>query len=676
MKTIRSFPRRVREIEHTWIPLPDGGRLAARIWIPEGAGPVPAVLEYIPYGKRLGTRERDERMHPYFAGHGYAAVRVDLRGSGESDGLLRDEYLEQELLDGLETIRWIASRSWCDGSVAMIGKSWGGFNALQIAALRPPALRAVVSVCSTDDRYADDAHYMGGCLLNENLIWGSTLFTLAAQPPDPDLVGERWRDAWRHRLESCRPVVETWLRHPRRDDYWKHGSVCEDYSKIACPVLLVGGWADGYSNAVPRMLAGLDVPRQGIVGPWGHQYPHQGVPGPAIGFLQEVVTWWDRWLGAPDPAGGDDPRYRVWMQESVPPRPFHATRPGRWIAEPRWPSPRIRTRTLHLDGSGLCEEAPSRETTRVLRPHLTTGLAAGAWCSFGIEGEMPLDQRDDDAGSLVFDTAPLADRLEILGAPEVSLGLEVDRPAAFVCARLCDVAPDGASARVTYGLLNLCSTRGFERPRALRPGERLEARLSLNDVAHAFPAGHRIRLAISTSYWPMVWPSPEPVTLRVFPGASRLELPERPPAESDATLRPFPPPESAAASPVVDLHPGGARRTLYRDETTGETLYTVELDLDDEGRPALGRAGSIRLLFGHSIVERFRIRDDDPATARAEVTHETYRRRGDWQVSIQTRSTLSSTRDTFRTESELRAREGDAVVFERRFEAEIPRDHL
>ncbi|MDX1384646.1 MAG: CocE/NonD family hydrolase, partial [Thermoanaerobaculia bacterium] len=170
MKVVESLPHAVREVEHCWIALADGTRLAARLWLPAGAErtPVPAILEYLPYGKREGTRERDEPMHRYFAGHNYAAVRVDLRGCGESEGLLDDEYTEQEEQDGLEVIAWIAAQPWCDGRVGMIGKSWGGFNALQIASRRPPALRGVISVCASDDRYADDAHYMGGCLLNEN----------------------------------------------------------------------------------------------------------------------------------------------------------------------------------------------------------------------------------------------------------------------------------------------------------------------------------------------------------------------------------------------------------------------------------------------------------------------------------------------------------------------------
>src|SRR5262249_6157767 len=231
-------PRAVREIEHAWIPLSDGTRLAARMWLPADAetAPVPAILEYLPYRKRDFTRARDEPMHRWFAGHGYACVRGDVRGSGESDGLLEDEYAEVELADGTEVIAWIARQPWSTGAVGLIGKSWGGFNALQLAARRPPALGAVITVCASDDRYADDAHYMGGCLLNENLTWGTSLVTFGALPPDPALVGEGWRETWRRRLEALVLFPERWLRHPRRDEYWRRGAGGDGPAAVSFPV--------------------------------------------------------------------------------------------------------------------------------------------------------------------------------------------------------------------------------------------------------------------------------------------------------------------------------------------------------------------------------------------------------------------------------------------------------
>jgi len=201
-RIVDDFPHRIREQTHAWIPLSDGTRLSCRYWLPEEAeqNPVPAILEYIPYCTRDGTAARDEAMHPYFAGHGYAAVRVDIRGSGESDGVLVDEYLKREQDDAVEVIAWLAEQPWCSGRVGMMGKSWGGFNGLQVAARRPPALKCIITVYFTDDRYADDIHYMGGCLLNENPNWAFAMFPSLARPPDPALVGDSWEETWKQRL--------------------------------------------------------------------------------------------------------------------------------------------------------------------------------------------------------------------------------------------------------------------------------------------------------------------------------------------------------------------------------------------------------------------------------------------------------------------------------------------
>ncbi|MCP4048236.1 MAG: CocE/NonD family hydrolase, partial [Gammaproteobacteria bacterium] len=316
VEIVDTFPLTIIEIEFERIPLSDGVHLACRYWLPEDAtrNPVPAILEYIPYCTRDGTAARDEAMHPYFAGHGYAAVRVDIRGSGESEGVLLDEYLELEQDDALEVIAWIAKQPWCDGNVGMMGKSWGGFNGLQLAARHPPALKCIISVFSTDDRYADDVHYVGGCLTTQNPEWAFVMFPAMARPPDPALVGECWRDMWQQRLDAMEPWLIPWLEHQHRDAYWKHGSVCENFSDIDVPVYAIGGWADPYSNAIPRLIAGLEAPCKGLIGPWGHQYMHQAVPGPKMGFMDEALLWWDHWLKGEDTGLMDEPGYRVWVQ--------------------------------------------------------------------------------------------------------------------------------------------------------------------------------------------------------------------------------------------------------------------------------------------------------------------------------------------------------------------------
>ncbi len=669
MRIVTEFPRRVREIENTWITLADGCRLAARIWLPEDAegDPVPALLEYLPYRKRDFTAVANSQMHPYFAGHGYASVRVDRRGSGDSDGLMYDEYIARELADGAEVIAWLATQPWCTGKVGMFGSSWGGFNALQVAALRPPALKAIITSCSTDDRYADDMHYMGGCLLNDNLMWGSTAFSFMARPPDPALVGERWREMWMARLQNTESLVATWMQHPRRDAYWKHGSVCEDFGAIQCPVFAVGGWADGYSNAIPRLLKGLKVPRKGLIGAWGHRWGHQAVPGPAMGFLQEAVRWWDHWLKGKDTGLMDEPMLRAWMQDWVPPKTFYTERPGRWVAEASWPSPRIGQRRWYLNPFTLGDRAEPEQALNHSSP-VTTGEGAGEWCPYGYQAEMPGDQREDDGNSLCFDSGMLPERIEFLGAPVVTLDLASDRPVTQIAVRLNDIAPDGASTRITYGVLNLTHRDSHEHPEALVPGTRYRVRVQLNDVGYAFPPGHRLRIAISTAYWPLMWPAPEPATLTLFTGGSTLDLPVRTPQEEDAKLRPFDPPEAAAAQPRTERRPYARSRQHARDMITGE--HVVEA-VKDRGKIHLT---DIDLEYSGGGQERYSIRQGDPLSAKAHSLYSITHDRGPWQVAIETDTTVTATRDNFLVTAKLEAYEAGTRVFSRTWDTTIKRD--
>lgn len=670
-RTVDRFPRKVREIENLFITLSDGTKLAARIWLPEDAeqDPVPAILEFLPYRKRDGTAPRDALTHPWFAGHGYAGVRVDMRGSGESDGILEDEYLKQEQDDCIEVIRWIAAQPWCTGKVGMMGISWGGFNGLQVAARRPPELKAVVTLCSTDDRYADDVHYMGGCLINDNLGWASAMFSYMSHPPDPVLVGERWREMWLERLEKEPLLVDIWTRHQRRDAYWKHGSVCEDYSAIEAAVYAIGGWADGYSNAIPRLLAGLKCPKKGLIGPWAHKYPHFAKPGPTIGFLQEAKRWWDQWLKGIDTGIMEEPEYRVWMQDWVQPAPFYEERPGRWVAEPSWPSPNITSRRFFLDGTaGQLVEHAAEDTELVIRSPLHTGHGSGKWCPYGLVADQATDQREDDGKSVVFDSAPLAERVEILGAPVVTLELSADKPNALVCVRLNDVAPDGSSLRVTYGLLNLTHRDSHEHPTPLEAGRSYTVQVKLNDIAHSFAPGHRIRIAVSNAYWPIAWPSPEPVALTLRTRGSAVELPIRKPRPEDATLPSLPPAEAAPPEPMTVLRPARDSRAWTRDITTGETVLTLD---SDEG---LTRFDNHGLEVGSRRRAIYRIGDSDPQSASLDIAFRLEVGRGDWRVRTETRTVMRSTPTEFLLDATLDAWEGTVRVCARNWSTRIPRD--
>lgn len=660
----------VEQIENVWIPLPDGARLAARVWLPEGARerPVPAIFEYLPYRKRDLTRQRDDLTHGWFAAQGYACVRVDMRGSGESDGVLVDQYREQELADGEAAIAWIAAQPWCDGAVGMMGISWGGFNSLQVAARRPPALRAIVTVCSTDDLYADNMHYMGGCLLTDNLVEATTMFSVNTCPPDPALVGERWREMWHERLAGSGLWIDVWLRHQRRDAYWHHGSVCEDYGAIQCPVLAVGGWADGFTNSIFRLLEHLEVPRWGIVGPWAHCYPHYGVPGPAIGFLQECLAFWDCWLK--DGPAYEAPKLRAWMMDSAPPSTRYAVRPGRWIAEPAWPAPDVSAKRLALAPSRLFMpdqkiRRPHRELT--IQSPLYLGQVAGKWLSSAVGPELAHDQREEDGGALVFDTLPLRETVEILGAPVAELTVAADRPVAMLCARLSDVAPDDKATRVTYGLLNLTHRDGSAEPRPLEPGKTYRVRVVLNFVAGQFPRGHRIRLALSTSYWPIAWPAPEPARVTVHTETSNLWLPFRPPRDEDARVR-FLEPEGALLPRRTQVSP--PRHDWLITRSLSEYL-TVQEVIADEGTY---RLEDLDLQISERMISRFSHVYDDYGSVSGETSTERTFARAGWSVRTNTRTVLSASPTHFHVRAEVDAFEGRTRVFSENFQSEIERD--
>lgn len=668
MSSEQSPSRPIKSIEHLWIPMSDGLRLAARLWLPDDAEqhPVPAILEYIPYRKRDGSRLRDESIHPYVAKHGYACIRVDLRGSGDSEGVLTDEYLQQELDDGVEVIQWLSEQSWCSGNVGMIGISWGGFNGLQIAAMQPEPLKAIVSVCSTDDRYADDVHYMGGCLLGDNLSWASTMFAFNSLPPDPQLVGDQWRELWFERLDQSGLWLDTWLRHPHRDAYWKHGSICEDFQRVQTPVMAVSGWADGYSNAVFRLLAHLPGPRLGLVGPWSHKYPHQGVPGPAIGFLQECVRWWDHWLKGKDTGIMNEPRLRVWMLKSMPPYTYYHQRYGHWVGESAWPSDNVHARELYFEPHRLVFNKPDVKGKALsLQSPLSTGQYAGKWCAYTATPDLPYDQREEDGGSLAFTTDPLEAPLEILGAPVVELELEADQPNAMVAVRLSDMRPDNKVTRVTYGLLNLTHRDSHEHPSPLEPGKRYRVRVQLNDIAQIFPEGHRMRVSVSNSYFPLAWPSPRPVQLKIHTEGCRLTLPVRGQSGRDAIT--FEEADGDTPGPREQWIEGYNNWRIIR-----------ELDRDHSQLEVTNDAGTFHLKDIDMVVTRkaeewYSYEADNHDSVRGETLWHRVNRRGDWSVETLTRTVLTCDADNFYLDAELDAYEGDRRVYSRNWHQIIPR---
>ena len=543
-----------------------------------------------------------------------------------------------------------------------------------MSARAPEPLRAIVTVCSSDDRYDNDVHYSGGAVLGVDMhAWAATMLAFTARPPDPRYAGAGWRDQWLARLGELEPFIHTWLAHQQRDEYWKHGSVCEDYGAIKAAVLAVGGWHDPYRDTVFRLvehLADQGTPVRGLIGPWSHQYPDRGLPpGPAIGFLQETLRWWDHWLKDIESGVLEDAPLRSWICESVPPATMYRERPGRWVGDESWPSAQVEMTRIALAQPVEVSDA------RLLAVHSPqqTGVDAGRFLPIGNPGDLPPDQRAEDGRSVCFDTAPLTGRIEILGRPAVRLRLTCSAERANVIARLCDVAPDGSSTLVTRGVLNLQARAGRDRITPWNPGEGGDVEFELGGAGHAFPPGHRIRVALSSAYWPWIWPHAEGAGYEVDPANSALILPVRDPLpDADKPRIAFF--ESEQAEPlgvrIVEAGSGRPLRAVARDVATG--LWALDID---PGHGAQTRVYPDGLEYSESARDRYWIQERDPLSARARSDWSVRLRREDldWEARVVAYSETRCTATAYVVENSVSCYDGEESVFERTWRKEIPR---
>jgi len=663
--TARTF----RVIENEWIRLSDGTRLAARIWMPDGAEalPIPAVLEFLPYRKRNGTAPRDESTYPAFAAAGIAGVRVDIRGSGESEGVIDGEYTPRELSDAVEVIEWITSQPWSNGNVGMMGISWGGFNCLQVAALKPPALKAVISIASTVDRYNDDIHYKNGTHLSAQLSWAATMLAYQSRPPDPEIVGDAWLDMWLERLEDEPFFMADWLAHQRRDAFWRHGSIAEAFDDFPVPALMIAGWADGYRNTPLKAVAGMPGKATALIGPWVHKYPHFAFPRPRADFVGEAISWWNRWLRDEENGADTLPQMRAYILDGPRPSLWRESDPGYWIAKDEWTAPELLR--FGLDESGRLSRTDSGQAggTAILRSPLDTGTGAGEWFTSKPDAELAGDQRIDDAGSLVFDSAPLQEECVLLGQPHLTVRLTSDATIANLCARIVDVHPDGAATRVCYGVLNLAHRQGNADPQPMVPGAATDIELVLDACGYRLAPGHRIRLALSTSYWPTILPSPTDATLEIDLGSVQLGLPllgehQRIEVAEPSNPDPLPRYESLAS--------GANNRSVERDLASGVTHYRVREDTGLNRHPENGLAGrEVR-------EETWSIRADDPLSMTGESRWTSFTERDGWKARTHCVSTLACTETEWLISASVEAFHNGKSVFSRTRTQKVLRDHM
>jgi uncharacterized protein len=596
-----------------------------------------------------------------------------MRGSGDSEGVLHGEYLKQEQDDALEILQWIAAQPWCTGAIGMIGISWGGFNGLQVAARRPPELKAVISLCSTDDRYADDIHFMGGCLLIDKFAWGSTMFAGNATAAGPRAGRrEKWRDMWMERLEGSGLWIEDWHRHQRRDELYKHGSICEDYDAIQCPVFLVGGWADGYSNAIFRMLSSQGA-AQRAGRPVGAQIsalrqarpPHRLPAGGAALVGQVAEGHRDRHHGRADVARVD--------AGPVEPRPGMPSGPAAGWPRTCWPSPRIEASPAALGVNRI--ERPGKAPRPNGRSRSARPRPWGSPPASGAPTASAPTRRATSArrpAARWSSTPSRCGRLSRSSALRWSSSIlpPTARGALVAVDLLSEVLPDGAATRLTYGILNLTHRDGHEHPQPLEPGKRYRVRVKLNDCAQRIGRGNRLRIAVSTSYWPIVWPSPQPVTLSIFTGhgaASRCRSGPRGrrtapcgvsmPAEAAPALKPAPCGAGGVLAHRHDLEAGTRDVGAHQRRRGGASRTT------SAGQPASVLSASTA------------ITPDDPLSARRHHLAPGIRRDG-FSVRILTDTRMTAAEDHFEITATLDAYEGDTRVVSKEWLCRIPRDHL
>ncbi len=639
----------VKRLDIVRIPMHDGVRLCGRVWLPADADarPAPIVLEYIPYRTRDAYGAADDHWGETLASHGIGFARIDIRGSGDSEGLLHDEYLASEQDDAVQIIAWLARQPWSNGAVGMRGISWGGFATLQTAMRRPPALRAIMPMACSDRRYTDDAHYVGGCLGMTNFKWGVNFKGVMAAPPDPAIVGPGWEKMWRERLEASPPIIARWTEHQHEDAYWRHGSLTFDYAAITCPTYVVGGWADAYVHSVPRLLEHLTCPRKALVGPWGHTYAWAGGPGPALDWAYEEIRWWSHWLRGEATGIMDEPMLRFYCPSTTPAQSAPGETPGHWAAEATWPTRNVLTRSFHLTDAGL-SPVPGAAAVRHNKSNNAIGLATPEWVPFG-QQEMPGDQTADDHLSITYDMPPLEADGELLGVPVARLRVSADRPVAQVAVRLCKVLPDGRSWRLAYGLLNLAHRDSHAAPRAVQPGEPVDVTIPLGFVAQRLKAGERLRLAISESLWPLVWPSPESPTLTLFPGESALDLPFRAP----------PPIEPSMPIASVPIAPDKGDVVVTESEDRG--VLTVTGSWPDKRRTCAN--GTELSGYGPNTVAR--ITTGAPNSGVWSGERASRYRRGDWDCALHITFTLRSTARAFVVTESISAFSKSVEIFTR-----------
>lgn len=661
------------EIKEIWIPMPDGVRLAASLFMPvdrEDTAKFPVLLEYLPYRKDESRRGRFA-LFSYFVSHGYVVARVDIRGTGASEGkLIEYEYTDQEQEDGEKVIDWLSQQAWSTGKVGMFGISWGAFNSIQMAMRNPPALKAIVAIEGTDDLFRDDCHFIDGMMHVDSYEFGQDTANILPAPPDY-VLDEAY---FRHRFDT-EPWLLIYKRHQRDGPFWNRASLNSDYSSIRVPTFVIGGWYDGYRDSVPRMLENLEAPVKGMVGPWAHAWPNRPYPEPGMEWRREAVRWFDHWLKGDDTGIMDEPWFAVYVRQWHPPGVVDKV-PGCWRWEDGWPIDRTQKLALYAHADHTLSSVPSDGSegqTHRLRYIPTVGVEASGNVNWW--GDFPWDQRGTDAYSLVYDTDPLDQDLEILGFPRAVLHVSADAPLANWMVRISDVAPDGTVTQVAGAGLSGAQRKSSEEPEALVPGQVYKLEFDLHFTSWVFPKGHRIRLAVNNAIWPMIWPTPYAMTTTLDvdgTNKSHVVLPVMP--QSDREKPVFLPP---AKDPEL---PGYSYLEIGDETTSGyaETRIIERNPLTFQTRiVSSGAYGSVypwaTIKYWEEMVHK--AQDNDPARASVTGKNRYAVELEGRTVTVEAELSFTSDDENFHYTYTRRVRENGKLIKEKTWEETIPRDH-
>lgn len=677
------------------IPARDGVGLSANLWLPAGAddaGPWPAILEMIPYRKDDWRANADESRGRFLARNGYVLCRLDVRGTGRSDGIALDEYTADETRDGYDAVEWLAAQPWCNGNVGMWGISYGGFTAIQVAALRPPHLRAIVPVYATDDRYLSDVHYVGGCVTASELTqYAVSQVASNALPALPARDGEDWQAAWQKRLEQTPVWLVSWLEHQTDGPYWRQGSLAPDYDRIEAAILMFGGWMDSYVDPVFRMLERCTAPRRAIVGNWSHEFPDDGYPGPALDWHHEMIRFFDHWLKGKSNGVMDEPALTWFQRDAAPPEAFPAKWPGRWraAAEPVLADVDAEVMDLFLGGGaeplrGTLRSAGSIEVGSSTFPHRATTGTHGAlsWGAGGAPNGLARDIRADESGVPTYTSLPLETPLEILGIASVAVEVSTSISIATLVVRLSDVAPDGTSSQVTMGILNLTHRESHANPAPMKPGEQTSVNVPMRAAGYRFAPGHRIRLSIASSCWPVIWPSPESgwLTIHHGPAAGAVGRPfaaGKPNAPGSRLVLPLAPgvddarvPDFKTSPPAMD-DVGGGSEDAPRWQITDDVLSgSVTVSTHDGGETVLDGGERLYTAESHDM----RASDADPARASMSSVIRYVLERDGHRIEIDVDGDTTSDANAFDLDVRMVVRLNGTPFFDRRTERKIPRN--